>query len=90
MFQSTTPRTEKLKNGNFFVHHLDKVRVWGVGLCEIGTEDVSFYTSINDFLNFLDSIDYDAVIYFHNLKWDAGFFGIFGLGMAGIFKIWNP
>lgn len=72
--ESTTPITEKLKDGNFFVHHLDKVRVWGVGLCEIGSDDVSFYTSINDFLSFLDSINYDAVIYFHNLKWDAGFF----------------
>lgn len=70
--ESTTPRILK-HDERFFVEHLDSVRVWGAGLCEIGSTDVQLFNDLDDFMRVLDTLECDGVVYFHNLKWDAQF-----------------
>ena len=47
--------------------------VWAAALVEIGTEDVTVFHSIEEFLYFVFAIPYEKIVYFHNLKWDGQF-----------------
>lgn len=47
--------------------------VWAAALVEIGTEDVSIYHSLSEFLLALRLLKSNLIVYFHNLKFDGNF-----------------
>lgn len=71
--ESEVPEYKEI-NDVLQVKHLCSVRVWAVGISEIGTDNFYIYDSIEDFNFALDNFSVNAVIYFHNLKWDLEFF----------------
>lgn len=67
-FETTAPKTkEELTN-------FKQTEVWGAGICEVGTENVSVFGCIKDFLDCCAKIpEKRPVVYFHNLKFDGSF-----------------
>ena len=51
----------------------EKTEVWAAAIVELFTEDVQFFTSIEDFYNYVKSLNCHAIVYFHNLKFDGEF-----------------
>lgn len=51
----------------------DYTEVWSAGLCELGTEDVIIYHSINEMYDYFYNQKENCMLYFHNLKFDGTF-----------------
>mgnify|MGYP001073736607 FL=1 len=47
--------------------------VWAAAVVELNTEDVKIFHTIQDFLDYLFSLNVNIVGYFHNLKFDGNF-----------------
>ena len=47
--------------------------VWAAAIVELFTEDVEIFNSIEKLFNYILSIDSNAIIYFHNIKFDGEF-----------------
>lgn len=47
--------------------------VWSAGLCELFTEDVIIYHSINEMFDYFYKQKENCMLYFHNLKFDGTF-----------------
>lgn len=47
--------------------------VWASALVELNTEDVIIHHSIHDCFKYLESLDCDCIVYYHNLKFDGSF-----------------
>ena len=47
--------------------------VWAACLCQLNTEDALLLHSIDDFYNYLLSLNKNLICYFHNLKFDGNF-----------------
>lgn len=71
--RSTGQSRSKLKYMADFETTTDEhdCRVWGWGLSIIGSDKVETGTTLDDFMRRID--DKDAIIYFHNLKFDGHF-----------------
>lgn len=54
--------------------------VWAAALCELKSEDVEIFHSIEDFYNRLLKEKNDIIVYFHNLKFDGTFILSYLLG----------
>ena len=80
----------KLKFDKFFVGDFettvyegqDHTEVWASAVVEMYTEDVKIHHSITDTLDFLNDLDCNVAVYYHNLKFD-GMFWIWYLLNAG-------
>ena len=51
----------------------DYTEVWSAGLCELFTEDVIIYHSINEMFDYFYNMKENCMLYFHNLKFDGTF-----------------
>ncbi len=47
--------------------------VWASGLCELYTEDAIILHSIDETYQYIESLNEDMIIYYHNLKFDGSF-----------------
>ena len=50
-----------------------KTEVWASALVELYTEDVMIFHSIDETFDFLQSLDENLIVYYHNLKFDGSF-----------------
>lgn len=51
----------------------DSTEVWSSAMVEMYTEDVIIFHSIDDTLLYLESLDDNIILYYHNLKFDGQF-----------------
>lgn len=51
----------------------ESTEVWAAALVELYTEDVKLFHSLPEFLSHIFSLKENAIIYFHNLKFDGSF-----------------
>lgn len=51
----------------------DHTEVWASACVELFTEDVSIFHSIGELWEYFISLDTNLIVYFHNLKFDGGF-----------------
>lgn len=66
--------------------HQDSTEVWSAASVELYTEDVKVQHSIEDYFDYLFSLNTDLVLYFHNLKFD-GMFILYSLLETYHFKV---
>lgn len=60
----------------------DHTEVWAAAIVELHTEDVKIFHSLPDLWNYMKSIEGNITCYFHNLKFDGGFWLPFLLNYA--------
>lgn len=58
--------------------------VWASALVEIGSEDVTVMTSIDETYNFLKEMEGNVCVYYHNLKFDGHFWLYFLMKKIGL------
>lgn len=51
----------------------DHTEVWASALVEIGSEDVQIFHSLPETFDYIKSLKCNLIIYYHNLKFDGGF-----------------
>lgn len=51
----------------------DSTEVWAAALVELYTENVLVFNSIDKFFEYVYSLKHNAIVYFHNLKFDGSF-----------------
>ncbi len=51
----------------------DKTEVWAAAIVELYTEDVKIFHSISELFDYIQSFNYNSIIYFHNIKFDGEF-----------------
>lgn len=51
----------------------ESTEVWASGLCELNTEDVKLFHSIDETFEYLVSLNSNLILYYHNLKFDGTF-----------------
>ncbi len=51
----------------------DHTEVWASAVVELFTEDVQIFHSIDETWNYLEKLDENIIIYYHNLKFDGSF-----------------
>ena len=51
----------------------DITQVWAAAIVKLWTEDVQIYHSIDELFDFLTMQTVNAIVYFHNLKFDGEF-----------------
>lgn len=61
----------------------EKTEVWAAAIVEINTEDVKVFNRIDTFVSYLWNIKSNAIVYFHNLKFDGSFLLDYFLIKAG-------
>ena len=60
----------------------DHTEVWAAAIVELHTEDVKIFHSLPDLWNYMKSLEGNITCYFHNLKFDGGFWLPFLLNYA--------
>ena len=60
----------------------DHTEVWAAAIVELHTEDVKIYHSLPDLWDYMKNIEGNVTCYFHNLKFDGGFWLPFLLNYA--------
>ena len=51
----------------------DSTEVWAAAIVELYTENVLVFNSIDKFFEYVYSLKHNAIVYFHNLKFDGSF-----------------
>ena len=60
----------------------DHTEVWAAAIVELHSEDVTIFNSLPELWDYLKFMDGNQVVYFHNLKFDGGFWLPFLLNYA--------